>query len=84
MYKLRSNLKNFAYALEDFLFGAVKVTKSPDIDKYKYSGYGIGFDSRRRFLFPDGNFAQNVIVFGADMRSPVHVDNKKKNSFNSW
>ena len=26
------------------LFGAVKLTKSADIDKYKYSGYGIGFD----------------------------------------
>ena len=26
------------------LFGAVSLTKNADIDKYKYSGYGIGFD----------------------------------------
>ena len=24
----------------------VKLTKNPDIDKHKYSGYGIGFDRR--------------------------------------
>ena len=25
--------------LENCLFGSVKLTKNPDIDKYKYSGY---------------------------------------------
>ena len=30
--------------LENYLFGAVTLTKKTDIDKYKYSGYGIGFD----------------------------------------
>ena len=29
------------------LFGSVKLTKNPDIGKYKYSGYGIGFDRKR-------------------------------------
>ena len=24
--------------------GGISLTKHPDIDKYKYSGYGIGFD----------------------------------------
>ena len=33
------------------LFGAVKVVKNADIDKYKYSGYGTGFD--RHELFKD-------------------------------
>ena len=28
------------------LFGAVTLTKNADIEKYKYSGYGIGFDRR--------------------------------------
>ena len=28
------------------MFGAVSLTKNADIDQYKYSGYGIGFDSR--------------------------------------
>ena len=31
-------------ALVNALFGAVKLTKNADIDKYKYFGYGIGFD----------------------------------------
>ena len=32
--------------LENCLFGAVRLIKNADIDKYKYSGYGIGFDRR--------------------------------------
>ena len=60
------------------LSGAVKLTKNVDIDKYKFSGYGIGFDGKGTFLFPDGGFAQNVITFGVDMSSSVHVDNQKK------
>ena len=30
--------------LENCLFGAVSLTKNADFHKYKYSGYGIGFD----------------------------------------
>ena len=30
--------------LENCLFGAVNLTKHVNIDKYGYSGYGIGFD----------------------------------------
>ena len=37
--------------LENCLFGAVTLTKNTDIDKYKYSGYGIGFDRRSSFHF---------------------------------
>ena len=32
------------FALKNGLFGAVTLTKNADIDKYGYSGYGIGFD----------------------------------------
>ena len=32
--------------LRNCLFGAVTLTKNTDIDKYKYSGYGTGFDRR--------------------------------------
>ena len=52
--------------------------KNTDIDKYGYSGYGIGFDRRSSFSFPGGGFGQNVIIFGVDMSFSVHVDNKKK------
>ena len=30
--------------IKNCLFGAVTLTKNADIEKYKYSGYGIGFD----------------------------------------
>ena len=36
--------------LANALFGAVKLTKNADIEKYKYSGYGIGFDVKRFFF----------------------------------
>ena len=63
--------------LKNCLFGAVTLTKNADIDKYGYSGYGIGFD-RRSFSFPGGGYGQNVVIFGADMNSSPHIDNKRK------
>ena len=77
VYELSSNLNNFDTTLEDCLFGAVIITKNADIDKCKYMGYGIGFDSKRTYLFPDGSFGKNVIIFGADMSSSAHANNKK-------
>ena len=32
--------------LENCLFCLVKLTKNVDVDLYKYSGYGIGFDRK--------------------------------------
>ena len=64
--------------LKNCLFGAVTLTKNADIDKYGYSGYGIGFDRRSSFSFPGGGFGQNVLIFGVDMSSSAHIDNKKK------
>ena len=64
--------------LENCLFGAVTLTKNVNIDKYGYSGYGIGFDGRSSFSFSGGGFGQNVLIFGADMSSSIHIDNKKK------
>ena len=63
--------------------GVVKLTKNADIDKYQYSGYSIGFDRKGSFSFPGGGFGKNVIIFGVDMSSSVHVDNKKQH-FNYW
>ena len=54
------------------------MTKNTDIEKYKYSGYGIGFDRKGSFSFPGGEFGQNVLIFGADMSSSPHIDNKGK------
>ena len=64
--------------LENCLFGAATLTKNADIDKYGYSGYGIGFDRKSSFSFPSGGFGQNVIIFGIDMSSSADVDNKNR------
>ena len=60
------------------MFEAVKLTKNADPDKYKYSGYSIGFDSHSEFSLPDGSMGKNVIIFEVDMSSSVHIDNKNK------
>ena len=45
VYALKSTLNyDEDITLEYCLFGAAKLTKNADISKYKYSGYGIGFD----------------------------------------
>ena len=67
--------------LKNCLFGTVTLTKNADIDKSGYSGYGIGFDRRSSFSFPDGGFGQNVIIFGVDMSFSAHIDNKKKKTY---
>ena len=64
--------------LEKSLLGAVKLVKNADIDKYKYSEYGIGFDRRGSFLVPNGGFGQNVIIFIVDISSSIYIDNKEK------
>ena len=45
--------------IKNCLFGAVTLTKNADIEKYKYSGYGVGFDRRSSFSFPSGGFGHN-------------------------
>ena len=60
------------------MFGAVSLTKNADIDKYKYSGYGIGFDRHGFFSHPSGGTGRNVIIFGVDMSSSTKIDNRKK------
>ena len=53
VYKLGASTSNINDpTIKNCLFGAVTVTKNADIDKYKYSGYGIGFDRRGSFSFP--------------------------------
>ena len=47
--------------LKNCLFVAVTLTKNADIDKYGYSGCGIGFDRRWSFSFPGGGYSQNVL-----------------------
>ena len=39
-----------SFTLKNSLFGAVKITKRADISKYRYSGYGIDFNSKGSFF----------------------------------
>ena len=70
VYEIDKNfpISNYFYkylALENCLFWAVSLTKNTDIDQYKYSGFGIGFDRK-------------VTFFWVDMSLSVHVDTKIK------
>ena len=77
-YTLGPQLKNLNadFPLANCFIGSVKLTTNTDLYKYKYSGYSIGFDCRSEFLFTEGSYGKNVNLFGADMSSPVPVDNK--------
>ena len=59
------------------MFGSVKLTKNTDIDKYGYSGYGIGFDRETSFSFGN-DIGKNVIIFGVDMSSSSNIETEKR------
>ena len=62
VYEINRNHNISSYpTLENCLSGAVSLTKHADFDKYKYSGYGIGFDRKGKFSFGNG-FGKNVII----------------------
>ena len=63
--------------LKNCLFGAVKLTKNADIDKHRYSGYGIGFDRHGSFSSPGIGLGRSVIIFGVDMSSSTKIDHRK-------
>ena len=68
---------NAKFTLKDCLFGAVKLTKNADSNKYSYSGCGIGFDSRSLFSIPNFDWGKNAIIVGVDSSS-VHANNENK------
>ena len=82
VYEISNNYPVSTYStLEKFLFGAVSLTENADINRCKYSRYGIGLDNHGSFSFPGIGLGRSVIIFGIDMSSSVHVDNKKKDIF---
>ena len=78
VYRLTPFTTSTKSATLENLFGTAKLTKNNDITKYKYSGYGIGFDSQGTFSHPSGGFVKNLIIFGADVNSSVHANNKTR------
>ena len=64
VYEVNNNFNVSSYpTLKNCLFGAAELTKNIDIDKYGYSGNGVG---------------KNVIMFGVDMSSSTTIDDRKK------
>ena len=61
VYELGASSSNDSdRTLKKCLFRAVTLTKNADIEKYAYSGYGIGFDRNGSFLFPGSGFGQKT------------------------
>ena len=74
VYQTSKNYNISSYpTLEICLFEAVSLTKHVDIDQYKYSG----FDRKGELSFGNG-FGRNCIIFGANISSFVHANNKTK------
>ena len=79
VYKTSPKTINSNFVFKNCLFGAIKIanTTNSDTDKWKYSGYGIGFDLNDSFTHPDDRKdAKNVIIFGADLSNSRHATNK--------
>ena len=62
---------NTDFTLGNCLFGSVKLTKN--VDLYIYKCRSLGFESRSKFSFTDASVGKNVIIFGVDMSSSVHI-----------
>ena len=79
VYELAASSSNDSDpTIKNCLFGAVTLTKNADNEECKYSGYEIGFDRRSSFSFSSGGFGKIVLIFGADMTTSIHIDNKGK------
>ena len=49
------------FTLKYCLFGAVKLTKNIDPNKYTYSKYGVGFDCRSFFSYPNFDWGEMLL-----------------------
>ena len=54
------------------------ITKNAIPDKYSCSGYGIEFNTRGYHSLSDDGIGKSVIIFGINLSSSVHIDNKRK------
>ena len=77
MYEIGATTRNsYNLKLINCLFGALTLVKNWDINKVRYTGFGIGFD--KGTTFPSGGFDHNVLIFGVDMSGSTHIDDKKR------
>ena len=56
------------------------MTKNCEFDKYKYCGYGIGYDRKGFFSQHCWGTGRNVIISGVDISSTTKIDNRKKDN----
>ena len=79
VYEISRNINISDYrTLENCLFGAVSLTKNADIDKYRYSEYGIVLDRSGFYSHHSDGTGRNVIIFGVDISPSAKIDNRKK------
>ena len=69
---------NTDFTLVHCLSGAVKLTKNTDPGKYEYGGYGIGFNACWHFSWSNSSLVKNIVIFGTDFNSSMHLNNKDK------
>ena len=81
VYKLDpiSSSRDNTFTVQNALFGAMQITKNADTSKYKYKGYGICFDEGGSFSKGNISNGKNVLIYGVDESSLVHVTNKANN-----
>ena len=64
--------RNTDFKLKNCLFGSVKLIQiNTNIVAAAYDMILV-----QNFSFTDGSMGRNITIFGADMSSPVHIDNK--------
>ena len=64
VYQLYRSVTISSATLENCLFGAAAFTKNDDTDKYKYSGYGIQFDSKGTFSHQVEELVEMLLFLG--------------------
>ena len=70
-----SNTRNTDFTAQNYLFGAVKITKDVNTSNYKYVGYGICFDEGSNFSIGNITIGKNIIILGCDASSSSHANN---------
>ena len=71
------NLKTGS-TLDDSLFGAVKLTKNVDLNKYEYSGYSVGYDGRSQFYCQMANVVKSCYIWSLIIPFAMLIIKKKK------
>ena len=63
IYEIERSVNIGSYpTLENYLFGAVKLTKHVDVHQHKYSEYGSRLDRKESYSIVN-KFGRNVIIF---------------------